>query len=98
MDFYSILEVDSNATTAEITASYRRLALKYHPDKNPDDVEAATEAFQKVYFPFRLMIPQCNGTYTYIIDKIRLTIPRFKSHTRFSPMLRSDPIMTPAPA
>ncbi|KAI1448596.1 DnaJ-domain-containing protein [Annulohypoxylon stygium] len=55
MDFYSILEVDSNATTAEITASYRRLALKYHPDKNPDDVEAATEAFQKIQVAYEVL-------------------------------------------
>ncbi|KAI1089886.1 DnaJ-domain-containing protein [Rostrohypoxylon terebratum] len=55
MDFYSILEVDSDATAAEITASYRRLALRHHPDKNPENIEAATEAFQKIQFAYEIL-------------------------------------------
>lgn len=33
-DFYTILEVDPTASHKEIKKSYRRLALKYHPDRN----------------------------------------------------------------
>lgn len=47
LDLYAILAVDENATEKEIVKSYRKQALKWHPDKNPDNPEAV-EVFHKL--------------------------------------------------
>ncbi len=54
MDYYSILGVQKTATADEIKSAYRKLAFKYHPDKNPGD-KAAEEKFKSINAAYEVL-------------------------------------------
>src|SRR3954454_12440180 len=45
-DYYKLLEVPRNCSEADIKKAYRRLAMKFHPDRNPGD-KAAEDKFKE---------------------------------------------------
>lgn len=53
-DYYEVLQVSRTATGEEIKKAYRRLALKYHPDRNPGDKEAE-EAFKEAAEAYEIL-------------------------------------------
>ena len=57
-DYYAILGIKKDATEAEVKKAYRKLALKWHPDKNPNNREEAEKKFKKI-----------NEAYSVLSDK-----------------------------
>jgi molecular chaperone DnaJ len=56
-DYYQVLGVDRNASDNDIKKAYRKLAVKFHPDKNPGDKEAE-EKFKEISAAFEILKDQ----------------------------------------
>jgi len=54
LDYYEVLEVNRECSGAELKKSYRKLAMKYHPDRNPEDKEAE-EKFKQINEAYQVL-------------------------------------------
>jgi len=58
VDYYKVLDLPRNASSADIKKSYRKLALRWHPDKNPDNQQEATVRFREVSEAYEVLIDE----------------------------------------
>lgn len=63
-DFYKLLGVEKNASEAEIKKNYRKMAMKFHPDRNKDKPEVAEKKFKQVKEAYEVLSdPQKRSAY-----------------------------------
>lgn len=66
MDYYATLGLSKGATANEIKKAYRKLAVKFHPDKNPDNTEAASVQFKEISEAYSVLSdPESRRKYDY---------------------------------
>jgi molecular chaperone DnaJ len=62
-DYYEVLEVGKSASASELKKAFKKKAMKYHPDRNPDNPEAA-EKFKEAAEAYDVLSdPQKKGAY-----------------------------------
>lgn len=74
--YYDLLEIDNNASNEDIKKAYRKMAIKHHPDKNPDNKEEAEQKFKKVSEAYEIL---CNK------EKYTNNNPFQHNHANFNP-------------
>jgi curved DNA-binding protein CbpA len=95
MDYYETLGLQRNATEAEIKKAYRKLAMQFHPDRNPGDKEAATK-FKQVQEAYDTLFDLSRRT-KYDAKKPAKPKPKAKKSSFESNPYKSDMQISDAP-
>ena len=66
LDYYEVLGVERGASTDQIKSAYRKLALKYHPDRNPENKHEAEERFRQATEAYSVL---CDAQKRQIYDR-----------------------------
>ena len=53
--YYKILEAQTNASDEELKKAYKKMAIKWHPDKNPENKEEAEEKFKEIAKAYEIL-------------------------------------------
>ena len=56
MNPYIVLNINKNCTKEEIKSAYRKLSLKYHPDKNIDNQKICEEKFKEISEAYQILL------------------------------------------
>ncbi|CAL0313487.1 unnamed protein product [Lupinus luteus] len=77
VDYYKILQVDKNANDEDLKKSYRKLAMKWHPDKNPNNKKDAETKFKQISEAYEVLSdPQKRAIYDqYGEDGLKGQVP-----------------------
>jgi curved DNA-binding protein CbpA len=57
-DYYDVLGIDRGASQKEIKRAFRRLALRYHPDRNPESQKQSEERFKEINEAYQVLIDE----------------------------------------
>ena len=72
-DYYEVLGVKKGADDAEIKKAYKRLAMKYHPDRNAGDKVGAEQKFKEVRKAYDVISdPQKRSTYENCLKRLAI--------------------------
>tara|TARA_B110000305_G_C19339836_1_gene588536 strand:- start:105 stop:614 length:510 start_codon:yes stop_codon:yes gene_type:complete len=80
--YYRILELENNASNDDIKKAYRKLAIKYHPDKNPENKEEAEEKFKKISQAYEILTNK--DKYTQDPQFRQNNMPQINPHELFN--------------
>ena len=94
MSYYKILEIEQGATQEEIKSAYRKLCLKYHPDKNKSP--EATQKFQEIAQAYEILSdPQKRQQYDNSGNSPTIIPMDFaRAQQIFQNMFRSNPFIS----